>query len=155
MKLVRVILIPLFLFFAACSSLVLKPVDFAWPVESVLHVSSDGFVKEDRHTLNFNVKPLFLEETEGDSTAYLNKDIRIIRDTKGYYFVTSQNFKNVYVFAGTDGKLKLDNKIEISEKEGMSNPAFNQRIPYIELVNMGKKTLLSNDGIESEDKNEK
>ena len=152
MKLVRVILIPLFLSFAACSSLVLKPVDFAWPVESVLHVNDDGSVKEDRHTLNFNVKALFLEETEGDSTAYLNKDIRIIRDTKGYYFVTAQNFKNVYVFAGTDGELKLDNKIEISEKEGMSNPAFNQRLPYVELVDNGKKTLLSNEGIESEDK---
>ncbi len=127
MKLVCVILIPFFLFFVGCSSLVLKPVDFAWPVESVLHVNNDGFVKEDRNTLHFNVKSLFLEETEGDSTAYLNKDIRIIRDTKGYYFVTAQNFKNVYVFVGTDGELKLDNKIEISEKEGMSNPAFNQR----------------------------
>ncbi len=155
MKLVRVILILFFLFFVGCSSLVLKPVDFAWPVESVLHVNDDGFVKEDRNTLHFNVKSLFLEETEGDSTAYLNKDIRIIRDTKGYYFVTAQNFKNVYVFVGTDGELKLDNKIEISEKEGMSNPAFNQRTPYIELVDNGKKTLLSNEGVESEDKNEK
>ena len=155
MKLVRIILIPLFLSFAACSSLVLKPVDFAWPVESVLHVNDNGSVKEERHTLNFNVKALFLEETEGDSTAYLNKDIRIIRDTKGYYFVTAQNFKNVYVFTGTDGELKLDNKIEISEKEGMSNPAFNQRLPYVELVDNGKKTLLSNEGIENEDKNEK
>jgi len=155
MKPVRIILVPLFISFAACSSLVLKPVDFAWPVESVLHVNDDGFVKEDRHTLHFNVKPLFLEETEGDSTAYLNKDIRVIGDTKGYYFVTAQNFKNVYVFAGTDGELKLYNKIEISEKDGMSNPAFNQRISYIELVDNGKKTLLSNEGIESEDKNEK
>ena len=155
MKLVRVILILFFLFFVGCSSLVLKPVDFAWPVESVLHVNDDGFVKEDRNTLHFNVKSLFLEETAGDSTAYLNKDIRIIRDTKGYYFVTAQNFKNVYVFVGTDGELKLDNKIEISEKEGMSNPAFNQRTPYIELVDNGKKTLLSNEGVESEDKNEK
>jgi hypothetical protein len=155
MKLVRVILILLFLSFAGCSSLVLKPVDFAWPVESVLHVDNNGFVKEDRHTLYFNVKPLFLEETEGDSIAYLDKDIRIIRDTKGYYFVTAKNFKNVYVFVGTDGELKLDNKIEMSEKEGMSNPAFNQRIPYVELVDNGKKTLLSNEGIESEDKNEK
>jgi len=149
MNLIRAGLIPLFLFFAACSSLVLKPVDFAWPVESVLHVNDEGFVKEDRHTLFFNAKVLFLEET-GDSTAYLNKDLRIIRDTKGYYFVTSQNFKNVYVFIGIDGELNLDNKIEISEEEGMNNPAFNQRLPYVELVDNGKKTLLSNEGIESE-----
>ena len=149
MNLIRAGLIPLFLFFAACSSLVLKPVDFAWPVESVLHVNDEGFVKEDRHTLFFNAKVLFLEET-GDSTAYLDKDLRIIRDTEGYYFVTSQNFKNVYVFIGIDGELNLDNKIEISEEEGMNNPAFNQRLPYVELVDNGKKTLLSNEGIESE-----
>ena len=149
MNLIRAGLIPLFLFFAACSSLVLKPVDFAWPVESVLHVNDEGFVKEDRHTLFFNAKVLFLEET-GDSTAYLDKDLRIIRDTEGYYFVTSQNFKNVYVFIGIDGELNLDNKIEISETEKMSNPAFNQRLPYVELVDNGKKTLLSNEGIESE-----
>ena len=149
MNLIRVALIPVFFVFAACSSLVLKPVDFAWPVESVLHVNDEGFVKEDRHTLFFNAKVLFLEET-GDSTAYLDKDLRIIRDTEGYYFVTSQNFNNVYVFIGIDGELNLDNKIEISETEKMSNPAFNQRLPYVELVDNGKKTLLSNEGIENE-----
>ncbi len=154
MKLVRIILIPLFISFAACSSLVLKPVNFAWPIESVLRVDNDGYVKEERYTLSFNAKLLFFEET-GDSTAYLDRDVRIIRDTKGYYFVTSRNFKNVYVFEGIDGEMKLDNKIEISMKEGMSNPAFNQRMPYIELVDNGKKTLLSNEGIENEDKNEK
>ena len=103
--------------------------------------------------MSFNTKPLFFEEI-GDSTAYLDRDIRIIRDTKGYYFVTAKNFKNVYVFEGIDGELKLDNKIGISEK-GMNNPAFNQRIPYIELVDNGKKTLLSNEGIKNEDRNEK
>ena len=153
MKSIRVILIPFFIFFAACSPLVLKPVDFAWPIESVLRVDNDGFVKEDRYTLSFNAKPLFFEET-GDSTAYLDRDVRIIRDTKGYYFVTSKNFRNVYVFEGINGEMKLDNKIEISEEEEMNNPAFNQRIPYIELVDNGKKTLLSNEGIENEDKNE-
>jgi len=154
MKLIRVVLIPLFIFFAACSTLVLKPVDFAWPIESVLRVDNDGFVKEERYTLSFNAKPLFFEETS-DSTAYLDKDVRIIRDTKGYYFVTSKNFKNVYVFEGINGEMKLNNKIEISEKEGLNNPVFNQRIPYIELVDNGKKILLSNAGIEGEDKNEK
>ena len=150
MNLIRVALIPVFFVFAACSSLVLKPVDFAWPVESVLHINDEGFVKEDRHNLYFSVKILFLEETEGDSTAYLNKDLRIIRDTKGYYFVTAQSFRNVYVFKSIDGELNLDNKIEISETEKMSNPAFNQRLPYVELVDNGKKTLLSNEGIENE-----
>jgi hypothetical protein len=143
----------MFLTLAACSPLALKPADFSWPVESVLEVGKDGYVKEDRHPLYFNTQNMFLEETE-DSTAYLNKEIRIIRDTKGYYYITSNNFKNVYVFNVNDGELCLDNKIQISET-GISNPAFNQRPPYIELVEGGKQHLLTNDGLENEDKDEK
>jgi hypothetical protein len=92
---------------------------------------------------------MFLEETE-DSSAYMNKEIRIIRDAKGYYYITSNNFNNVYVFNVYDGELCLENKIEITET-GISKPAFNQRPPYIELVEGSNKHLLSNDGIKSED----
>jgi hypothetical protein len=149
MNMIRVGLILIFFSIAACSSLVLESADFAWPLESVLRVNNEGFVKEERHTLSFDARGLFFEEF-GDSTAYLDRDIRIIRDTKGYYFITAQNFKSVYVFVGIDGKMNLNNKIEISE-EGMSNPAFNQRPPFIELLNDGGKILLSNMGIENKE----
>ena len=135
---------------AACSTLILQPADFAWPVESVLNVDDNGNVKEDRHSLMFNTKELFLEET-GDSLGYSDKEIRVIRDGKGFYYITGRNFKNVYVFTNDEGKLCLDNKIVISEEAVMENPAFNQRPPYVELVDGHNKHLLSNEGIKSEE----
>ena len=152
MKLILSGLILITIFFTACSAVVLKPADFAWPIESVLNVDDDGFVQEERYSLSFNVRDLFLEES-GDSTAFLDKNIRIIRNTEGYYFVTSQGFKCVYVFTGIDGEMSLKNKIEINEK-GMNNPVFNQRPPYVELIDNGQKLLLLNSGIENEENNE-
>ena len=131
--------------FAACSNLVLKPTDYAWPIESVLKVDNNGFVKENRNSISFNTKDLFLAET-GDSTAYKDKDLRLIRDMNGYYYITSDNFKNVYVFKSEKGKLALEDKISIT-KTGLQNPAFNQRQPYIELVSGNNKYLLTNEGI--------
>ena len=136
MKLIKYFMLLLILAIAACSPLALKPADFSWPVESVLQVSDDGFVKEDRHALFFNTQNMFLEETE-DSSAHLNQEVRVIRDSKGYYYITANNFKNVYVFNANDGELCLDKKIMISET-GISKPAFNQRPPYVELVEGGK-----------------
>jgi hypothetical protein len=152
MKLIKYLMLILVLTIAACSPLALKPADFSWPLESVLKVGEDGFVKEDRHALFFNTQNMFLEETE-DSTSHLNKEIRIIRDTKGYYYITSDNFKNVYVFNVNDGELCIDSKIQISET-GIGKPAFNQRPPYIELVEGGRQHLLTNDGLQKEEEDE-
>ncbi|RPI70501.1 MAG: hypothetical protein EHM47_12015 [Ignavibacteriales bacterium] len=135
-----------------CSTLTLKPADFSWPLESVMDVNKDGFVNEERYALSFDSRNMFIEETE-DSSSYMNKKIRVIRDTKGFYFITSNNFKNVYVFNVYDGELRLENKILISEK-GIINPAFNQRSPGIELIEGDNRHLLSNDGIINEDENE-
>ncbi len=153
MKIIKYFMLLLFLALTACSPLALKPADFSWPVESVLEVNKDGFVKEDRHALFFNTQNMFLAETE-DSSAYLNKEVRIIRDAKGYYYITSDNFKNVYVFNVNDGELRLDNKIQISDTTGISKPAFNQRPPYVELVEGGNQHLLTNDGIQNEEEDE-
>jgi hypothetical protein len=131
--------------FAACSNLVLKPTDYAWPIESVLKVNDKGFVNEERNSLSFNVKDLFLAET-GNPTSYMDKEIRLIRDMNGYYYITSDNFKNVYVFKTEEGKLALEDKIPIA-KTGLENPAFNQRQPYIELVSGNQKYYLTNEGI--------
>lgn len=138
------LLIPLF--FSACSSLVLEPADFAWPVESVLKADEKGNVQERQYNVSFNTMKLFLEET-GDSLSYAGRDLRLIRDSKGFYFITSDNFKNVYVFNADNGTLRLDNKIAISDTLGMKDPAFNQRPPYIELVYGTKKINLKHDGI--------
>lgn len=138
--------------FAGCSTVILKPVDFAWPVESVLDVDQNGNVDLKRYSLTFDTKELFLDET-GDSSGYMNKELRIIRDAKGYYFMVSNNFKNVYVFNSKDGTFSLNNKIEISDSAGIKSPAFNQRQPYIQLVyNDNKKVYLDNNGIKEDEK---
>ncbi len=135
---------------AGCSSLRLAPADFSWPVESVIRVNDNGIAKEDRYALSFNAKPIYFEET-GDSLAYLDRDLRVIRDTLGYYYITGNKFKNVYVFTMGDGAFNLYNEIQISET-GITDPVFNQRPPYIELIEGNKAYYLSNSGIEKEEK---
>ncbi len=153
MKTVNYLLPFLLIVLTSCSSLVLKPADFSWPIESVNEVSKNGNVEIKRYSFNFDARPLFIKET-GDSTSYQNQQLRVIRNSKGYYFMVSNNFKNVYVFYVNDGEFKLEKKIEISEKEGIQNPAFNQRPPYIQLVYGPKseeKLNLSEDGIVKEE----
>ncbi len=130
-----------------CASLTLAPVHYQWPVESVLTVDGKGNVEEARYNIEFNVKPLLFEET-ADSVHVSGIELRIIRDMDGYYFMTAPKFKNVYVFASDEGKLKLEKKILISET-GIASPAFNQRPPYIQLLNGKEKSmLLSKSGIQ-------
>ena len=93
----------------ACTSLLLEPAQFAWPLESVLKVDKEGFVKEERFALNFNTKALFYEETQ-DSLSYAGKTIRLIRNNEGYYFMTAPNFKNVYVFSVDKSAFSLKTK---------------------------------------------
>jgi hypothetical protein len=132
----------------SCAVLTLTPAKFGWPVESVVKVKDDGMLKEDRYAISFNSKPLFFEEA-ADSNAYLDKELRMIRNDEGYYFITSNGFKNVYVFDASGGSMTLKSKIFISEF-GLQKPFFNQRSPYIELVDGDKKLYLDNSGIAKE-----
>ena len=134
------------LFLISCSSVSLTPADFAWPVEIVASADKDGNVFDKRYSLSFNIKPLFYEEF-ADSLVSEGQEIRLIRNTGGFYFITAKDFKNVYVLLMGDGSLNSINKILIDE-DGISQPAFNQRNTYIELLT-GKQALrLTEDGIE-------
>lgn len=131
---------------AGCSGMLLKPAEFAWPVESVLTVDSKGMVQEDRYSMSFSVKPVLLEET-GDTTRMSRHTVRVIRDERGYYYLTASKFKNVYVLSADDGALKVVTKILVKEA-GLENPAFNQRPPYVQVLNeKDKPVLISRDGI--------
>lgn len=130
----------------ACSSLKLSPAEFAWPIESVLKINNDGIAKEDRYSFSFNTKALFMEEMQ-DSMAYVGKDLRIIRNNEGYYFITSKGFKNVYIFESSESSLSLKEKITITET-GLNNPFFNQRNPFIELVDGEFKAYLTKEGLQ-------
>ena len=130
----------------ACSVLTLQPANFSWPIESILTIDENGNVTEDRYSLEFNTIGMFYDEFQ-DSLAYKGKELRLIRDNQGLYFLTAQKFKNVYVFRADEGKLVLSNKIFISEF-GLQTPAFNQRNPYIELIDGSNKMNLTGEGIE-------
>ena len=130
----------------ACSMLTLQPADFSWPVESLLKVDDQGNVEEDRYSISFNTIGLFYEEFQ-DSSAHKGKSIHLIRNNWGDYFITGEEFKNVYVFKAHEGTLELEKKIFISEF-GLKTPAFNQRSPYIELLDGENKITLTNDGID-------
>ena len=136
----------LLLITAACSVLTLQPANFAWPLESILPVDDKGKVTDDRYSLEVNTVGLFFEEFQ-DSLSYKGKEIRMIRDNQGFYFLTASKFKNVYVFKVDEGKLELEEKIFISEF-GLQTPAFNQRNPYIELVDGTYKMNLTYKGTE-------
>jgi hypothetical protein len=133
--------------FAGCNTLTLAPGDFSWPIESVLKVNSKGIVQDQRYSLSLNVKNLLFAETK-DSTDVANWSLRMIRDTKGYFYITAAKFKSVYVFEQTEAGLKLSKTILISTT-GMEAPAFNQRSPFVQLVNGNEPpVLLSKDGIQ-------
>ena len=135
----------LILLTAACSVLKLQPANFSWPIESILPIDDQGNVAEDRYSTEFNTKGLFFEEYQ-DSLAYKGKEINLIRNNEGYYFITAPEFKNVYVFIAKEGALALHKKITISETV-LTKPAFNQRDSYIELIDGDKKFNLSSQGI--------
>jgi hypothetical protein len=139
-------LLIVFLIATACSTLTLKPAEYAWPIENALKVDTKGTITEPRYSFTLNVKPLFFEEFK-DSTNCIGKEIRIIRDRAGYYFVTAKEFKNVYVLSSIDSGMQLENKILISETKGLTSPAFNQKAPNIELLDTPNKYLLNFKGI--------
>jgi hypothetical protein len=119
-------------FFPACSPLTLEPVNFGWPVESVITVNSMNRAEEGRYALSFPAGALAFTEFK-DSTILVGASLRVIRNTEGFYFVTGPRFKNVYVFSPDAGTLKLSQAIEVSQT-GLNAPALNQRPPYIELL---------------------
>lgn len=138
-------LIFLLLLIPACVSVSLSPADFSWPAEIVLKADAQGNVFDKRYSMTFNVKPVFVEEF-GDSVVVEGKEIRLIRNKSGYYFLTSEKFDNVFLFLMSDGALNSAGKILISE-DGISQPAFNQRDSYIELLTGKQAIQLTESGI--------
>lgn len=129
---------------AGCSTVTLSPADFSWAIETVLPVNQDGMVVDKRYSVSFNAKALFLAE-KGDSALYYDEELHVIKNGKGYYFITAKSFASVYVFQESEGALSLTNKIKFEQK--LTNPAFNARSPWVELVDGDAKYLLDNKGV--------
>lgn len=135
----------------SCSTLTLQWVDYSWPVESVLKVSKNNTIDEGRYAISMRVTNLALEEM-ADSTALIGTSLRLIRSEDGYYFITGPKFKHVYVFTPSARELNLKTRIQVTET-GLTAPAFNQRTPYVELLDgKGWRKLLTSDGIAEEGK---
>ncbi len=139
-----ILLLSLIFVLSACTTVTLTPANFAWPIEDVLTTDEKGNVAIDRYSTEFNASELFRAEF-GDSAVVANKQLRIIRDHLGYYVMTAPNFMNAYVFESEDGAFKLVNKVFIT-KDGLQNPALNQRSPNVELIDGDKKYVINSKG---------
>ncbi len=122
----------LVLTFAGCNTMMLSPVNYAWPLETALQMDETGVISENRYAISINVQNMIVEETAMPFKAN-NEEIHLIRNQKGFYFLTANGFKHVYVFASADGSLKLVKKVFVAQ-DGLKAPAFNQREPNIELL---------------------
>jgi len=123
----------------------LTPVDYSVLLETVLKPDGNGLVADRGYGVQFNIKPVHFLET-GDSTT-VHSEYRFIRDSSGFYYLTSVGYRNVYIFKPDDAKLKLHKQVLITEA-GLSRPAFNQRNPVIQLIDGESMTyVLNKDGL--------
>jgi|SRR5690606_10526511 len=145
---VRLGLFAVILIFAgsSCKSVLeITPVDYSVMLETVLKPDENGFVVDRGYGVQFNVKPVHFLET-GDSTQ-VHPEFRFIRDSSGFYYLTSAGYRNVYILKPDDAKLKLHKQVLITEA-GLSRPAFNQRNPVIQLIDGESMTyVLNKDGL--------
>ncbi len=129
---------------AGCSSLQLQPADFAWAAEEIVEVGSKGMVDAKRYSVAFTVTPLLAKEFAADTMAAKNtREIRLIRDKAGFYYLTGKKFKNVYVLVQSEGALAVNNTLVISAEKPMDDPKFDQKDSYIELWNGKEKFQLT------------
>lgn len=130
-----------------CSSLQLQPADFSWAAEEIVEVGAKGMVDAKRYSVAFNITALLAKEFAVDTMAAKNtKEIRLIRDKAGFYYLTGKKFKNVYVLAQSDGALAVSNTVTISAEKMMDDPKFDQKDSYIELWNGKDKFQLTKGG---------
>ena len=136
------------LFASACNkSLVVKNVNYAHQIETVLIPDNKGTVTDIRHGLSYSILPFQFEEFQDTSSVQI-AEVRMIRNTEGYYFITADGFKHVYVMAPKKGELKLEKKILVDEA-GIHSPAFNWRNPLVQLIDQNNKNtfLLTEKGV--------
>ncbi len=114
----------------ACSTYI-PSVDYSHPTESVVAPDADNYIHDRRYGIVFSIAPL-LERENMNSV----EQVRLIRNNKGYYFVTAPGFRHVYVLEPRPGQLKFDNNIELTA-DGLQRPGFNQRGDYIEVIDRG------------------
>lgn len=130
-----------------CSSLQLQPADFSWAAEEIVEVGAKGMVDAKRYSVAFNITALLQKEFAADTMAAKGtKEVRLIRDKAGFYYLTGKKFKNVYVLAQSDGALAVSNTLTVSAEKAMDDPKFDQKDSYIELWNGKEKYRVTKGG---------
>lgn len=140
----------------ACNKFVVENVNYSQQIESVLEPDENGDVHDIRHGITFNVEPFKAQEFgEEDSTTEI-KEVRLIRNAEGYYFITASQFKNVYVMEPGKSELKLKNKIKVSE-ERLASPALNLRDAMVQLIktDTNETMTLNEDGLQENKEEDK
>ena len=153
MKYTPLLLIVLVCISVACNrALVVQNVNYSQSLESVLTPDETGTVTDVRYGLSFNILPLQFEEHQDTSSTNIDK-VRLIRNKEGFYFITAQGFKHVYVMEPKANALKLKKKVLVSE-QGLLAPAFNQRPAYIQLLDTATSQVynLNQKGMYKEEK---
>lgn len=132
------------------NKLIVKNVNYAQHVESVLEPNSNGMVTDYRYGLSFNMLPFQYEEFNDSSRVLINQ-IRLIRNDAGFYFITADAFKHVYVMKPGDSRLMMEAKILVDD-QGLENPAFNWRNPLVQIISKDKaeSVFLNQHGIVNE-----
>jgi hypothetical protein len=115
---------------SACSTYI-PSVDYSQPTESIVAPDAENYIHDRRFGIVFSIAPL-LERENMNSV----EQVRLIRNKRGYYFITAPGFRHVYVLEPKPGQLKFDNRIELTA-DGLQRPGFNQRGDYIEVVDRG------------------
>jgi len=118
---------------SACNSFVVEDVDYSQQLESVLVPDENGNVTDVRHGISFNVNSFKEQEFGAEDSTTQIREIRLIRNADGFYFITANQFKNVYVMEPGNASLKLKKKINVSESP-LTDPAFNLRSSGVQLV---------------------
>ncbi len=146
-KAIMLYVLGLFSITACNKAIVIEDVNYAQYVESVLEPNEEGIITDYRNSISFSINTVKQEEFS-DSSEYSIDEIRLIRNHHGYYFLTANQFKNVYVLEPKRGKLKIVEAIVVSE-DGIKNPVFNWRSPYVELIseNAEGQHLLTEKGV--------
>lgn len=132
----RIIPFLIMLLMSSCAKVYITPVNFGWAAEEELKVSGNNTVTDTRNSIFFDLEQVLTDENVAGV-----KSIRMIRDRFGFYYLTAQKFKNVYVLKAVKNSFFLEKKIAILKRGSLINPAFNQRKKYIELV-YGKKNKI-------------
>ncbi|HCT52173.1 MAG TPA: hypothetical protein DF712_06895, partial [Balneola sp.] len=83
------------LLMSACKTFEVKNVNYAQQIESVLIPTNEGVVNDSRYGISFNILPFQYQEIQDSSSVFVD-EVRLIRNSNGYYFITATGFQNVY-----------------------------------------------------------